>query len=331
MRGRLKAVSETVVVSFLIRLFRRFHASRITLLAAALAYYAAFSLGPLLLLLGGWFAVFLRNRPEVLERYRAVLSEMVTQLLPFEENSAALVTRSFDLIVEQLSQGAVIRSVFSVLILIWASTNFFTSLQLALEVIFDVPKVRSFWRKRVVALLLVATVAVVIGVELIGGLLATSLNRLWLVVLQLREVGVYLPVTQVAWGQGLWSELIRLLVATAVFTVAFRYLPRKSSSWLGAIIGAFFSTGSILLARYIFENAFNPESFNLIYGVVTSLLVILLWLYFALLMFLVGALIVAEISSEVRAKQRQQAREEAMQEELKRVPPKESDPSAVQQ
>ncbi len=301
----LRAVEGTVAGSFLLRLWRRFHASRLPLLAAALAYYAAFSLGPLLLLLGGWFALFLSNRPDVLREYREVLSDLMTQLMPFQEDSADLVARSFDLILLQLGEGALFRSILSVLVLIWASSNFFTSLQLALEVIFEVPKVRGFWRKRVVAVLLVATVALVIGVELIGGLLASSFNQLALVVaLRLNELDIAAPYLRVTWGQGLWTELIRLVVATGVFTVCFRYLPRKSSSWLGAGIGALFSTGSILLVRWIFGNAFNPESFNLIYGVVTSLLVILLWLYFALLMFLVGALIVAEISTDVRARGR---------------------------
>jgi uncharacterized BrkB/YihY/UPF0761 family membrane protein len=77
-------------------------------------------------------------------------------------------------------------------------------------------------------------------------------------------------------------------------------LPRQSSSWLGALAGALFSTSSILIMRWLFERSFNPEQFSLIYGVITSLLLILLWLYFALLMFLMGALLVAEISVELR-------------------------------
>ena len=162
---------------------------------------------------------------------------------------------------------------------------------------------RGFWRKRVVAVLLVATVALVIGVELIGGLLTTSINELsTLIGNQLHAFNIALPVYRISWGQGWWTDSVRFIVATTVFTVCFRYLPRRASSWRGALIGAVFSTASILIMRTIFEATFNLERFNLIYGVVTSLLAILLWLYFALLMFLVGALIVAEISEEVRAK-----------------------------
>mgnify|MGYP002779645091 CR=1 FL=1 len=305
MRARLGSFVRTPPIAFLLRLWRRFHASRLPLLAAALAYYAAFSIGPLLLLLGGWFALFLRNRPDVLAEYREVLANLTAQVMPFEEDSAALVARSFDVILTQMGEGALFRSILSVVAVPLTSSNFFTSLQLALEVIFEVPKVRGFWRKRAVAMLLVATVALVIGVELIGALLASSLNRLLLVLqLRLSELNIVVPELALRWGQGWWTELLRFVVATAVFTLCFRYLPRRSSSWLGALVGAVFSTGSILLVRWVFERTFNPDSFNLIYGVVTSLLVILLWLYFALLMFLVGALIVAEISTDVRARRR---------------------------
>lgn len=304
MRARLVKLSETAAGSFLMRLYKRYDMSKLPLLAAALAYYAAFSLGPLLLLLAGWLGVFLRNRPELSAQYRTALSDLVAQLLPLQENSEALVSQSFDVILTQLNQGAVLRSIISILILLWASSNFFTSLQLALEVIFDVPQMRGYWRKRGVAVLLVGSVALVIGVELIGGLLTSSINEFAsLTAVWLNDHNLYVPVFRFNWGQGLLTQAIRFAVATTVFTLCFRYLPRKSSSWLGALVGAIFSTTSILVMRFIFETSFSLERFNLIYGVVTSLLVVLLWLYFALLMFLVGALIVAEISEQVRPRE----------------------------
>ena len=301
MRARLKTVAETPVVSFVVQIYKRFNASHLPLLAAALAYYAAFSLGPLLLLLAGWLGVFIRSRPELLTQYSAALADLVSQLLPLRDDADVLVQQSFTVILDQLNQGALLRSIISFFVLVWASSNFFTSLQLALEVIFDVPQIRGFWRKRAVAVLLVASVTLVIGVELVGGLLASSINEFsQTVTTGLREVNFIIPDYRIRWGGNWWTELIRFGVATFVFTLCFRYLPRRSSSWLGALVGAVFSTASILVTRYAFTHLFNLDRFNLIYGVVTSLLAVLLWLYFALLMFLVGALIVAEISARVR-------------------------------
>jgi len=303
MKKRIKALSETPYGAFLLRLYQRYDNSKLALLAAALAYYAAFSLGPLLLLLAGWLGVILRNKPEISAQYKIVLLDLLSKLLPFQENINELVNNSFEIILNQFQEGAVFRSIVSVLILLWASSNFFTVLQLALEQIFDVPHVRGYWRKRLVAMLLVASVALVIAVEIVGGVINSSLAHWWnLGIMKLQEINPKLPVLYLGWRTGLLTELLKVTIATTVFTISFRYLPKKAANWYGALLGALFSTISIIVMRFVLSRSFNPAQFNLIYGVITSLLIVLLWLYFALLMFLVGALLAAEISSSMRMK-----------------------------
>ncbi len=301
MREKIKALSLTPFGAFLLRLYKRYDKSKLALLAAALAYYAAFSLGPLLLLLAGWLGVILRNRPEISAQYKIVLLDLLSKLLPFQENVGELVNNSFEVILNQFQEGALFRSIISVLILLWASSNFFTVLQLALEQIFDVPHIRGYWRKRLVAMVLVASVAVVIAVEIVGGVINSSLAHWWnMGITKLQEVNPKLPVLFLGWRTGLLTELLKVIIATSVFTISFRYLPKKAANWSGALLGALFSTISIIVMRFVLNKSFNPAQFNLIYGVITSLLIVLLWLYFALLMFLIGALLAAEISSSMR-------------------------------
>ncbi len=301
MKAKLKALTETKVGAFLLRLYKRYDKSNLALLAAALSYYAAFSLGPLLLLLAGWLGVVLRNRPEISGQYKVVLTDLISKLLPFQDNVDQLVNQSFEVILIQFQDGALLRSIISVLVLLWASSNFFTVLQLALEEIFDVPHIRGYWRKRLVAMLLVASVALVIGIEVVGGVINSSLAHWWnLGISKLQELNPKLPVLFLGWRSGLLTELLKVIISTLVFTISFRYLPKKASNWYGALFGALFSTGSIIILRFVLDKSFNPEQFNLIYGVITSLLIILLWLYFALLMFLTGALLAAEISSSMK-------------------------------
>jgi membrane protein len=285
-------------VRFARRLTERVRSTRLQLLAAALAYYAAFSLGPLLLLLAGWLALLLRSRPELAAPYRQALVDLLGQVLPLQADTAGLVTQSFDTVVNELNRGALLRSVISLLVLVWASGNFFTSLQLALEVVFDVREGRAFWRKRLVAVLLVLSVAVVIAVEVVGGALLSALNEMSQVVLDwLAQGSAPLPLLPLRLEPGAGLQVARMVVAATAFTLTFRYLPRRSSTWLGAVIGAVVSTGGILAVRWGLLLTFSPERFNLIYGVITSLLALLLWLYLALLLFLVGASVAAEVSA----------------------------------
>src|SRR5690606_13313614 len=109
--------------------YRRVTETRVQMLAAALAYYAAFSLGPLLLLLAGWLGVVGQRHGARGGEYPGGLASPLADVLPLRGGAADLVSRSFGLVVGELDQGAVLRTVVALLVLVWASGNFCTWLQ----------------------------------------------------------------------------------------------------------------------------------------------------------------------------------------------------------
>jgi membrane protein len=289
------------------RLIRRYRRARVSTLAAALAYYAAFSLGPLLLLLGGWLGSVLRDRPELAARYREALAQILAPVLPEGVESLDLVQRSFEVVVDQLTQGTLLRGALSVVVLLWAASGFFASLQRALEVIFEVSETRGFLRTRGVAMLLIAGVALVIALELIGGTLATwGWRTLQSATAGLEGVGLSLPgPPAVLTDPGPW----RLVLAVAAFAACFRWLPRRTARWDGSLLGATISVAGLELMGVLLPLALDESRFNLVYGVIASLVVLLLWLYLALLLFLLGAVVAAEASAEGRRRARQRERQ----------------------
>lgn len=288
------------------RLTRRFRHAQVSTLAAALAYYAAFSLGPLLLLLGGWLGSTLRARPELAARYREALATMLEPLLPEGFDGLALIERSFDLVLTQLSEGTFLRVGLSVIVLLWASSGFFASLQRALEQIFDVPEQRGFIRTRAVAFALVAAVALVIALELIGGSLASwSWRALRAVSEPLDAFGLQFPVAP-AWLTD--PGPLRWALAISAFTLTFRLLPRRTSRWWGSLLGALISVGGLQGMRIVLPLVFDDSRFNLVYGVIASIVVLLLWLFLTMMLVLVGAVVAAEISAEQRRRERRRDR-----------------------
>ncbi len=281
---------------FVRRVYSRYEESRLQLLAASLAYYGAFSLGPLLLLLAGWLAVVLRRRPDLLAQYREALVSLLSEALPIQVDAETLVSSSFDIVVGDLGRGALIGSVVSIGVLIWASGNFFMSLQHALEVVFEVRERRGFWRKRMVSFLLVACVAAVVAIEIVGGVALGAVRQ----VIERFSAWIGTGASQTALDPLLDLGVLRLAATTAGLTLAFRYLPRHGSTWVGAALGGAAAAVGIFVVRSLLLATFNAERFNLVYGVITGLLAVLLWLYLALLMVLVGAAIAAEVAASSR-------------------------------
>jgi len=219
--------------------------------------------------------------------------------MPLQDNSAELAERAFDTLLTLLQQGVLLNGIVSLIFLIWVSSNFFASLQLALEIIFEAREQRGFWRKRAVAFISIGAVGLVIAFEVVGGLLITSIGE---GVSQLQaaftSIGVTLPLPDLGLGLRIISQVSRFVLAAVTFTLSFRYLPRRSSTWLGALSGGLFSVVALVVARQLLFLFFNIERFNLIYGIVTRLLAILLWLYLSLMLFLIGALITAHVSQQ---------------------------------
>lgn len=296
LRTLYQRVDGTHAGRFTLHLYQRYSDTNVHFLAAALAYYAVFSLGPLLLLLASGLAVLLGNRPELAAQYRQSLVGLVAQLMPLQEDSAELIEQSFDIALGLLQEGALLRSAISLLILLWASSNFFTALQLALENIFQSPNPRGYWRKRLVGMISVLIVGIVIAIEVIGGVLVSYLQQLITLTRQTIEwlSGQSIPALRI--HIGFLNEALRAAIAASAFTLCFRLLPRRVSSWFGAFVGALVSTISIILMRQLFTQFLNVEQFNLIYGIITSLLLVLLWLYVSMLLFFLGALVAAELS-----------------------------------
>jgi membrane protein len=311
-------VFKTPVGSFIAALYKRYSTSQLPLLAAALAYYAAFSLGPLLILLTGFLGFLLRRNPELLAQYQLALTDLVSRLLPMQDTASDLARESFQSLVQQLGEGAILRSIISIFVLIWASSNFFTLLQLALELVFGVPHIRAYWRKRLLGIALIAAVALVIAFQVIGGLVISSfLGLLEFIARELQELSPGLPLLKLP-SRDLLFEGSQFVLATIVFALCFRYLPRRASHWLSSVTGAVISAVGMYVTRYFLATTFNFEQFNLVYGILTSFIVILVWLYLAILVFLLGALVAAELSFRLRIKELPANDDQIIEEEKRR-------------
>jgi membrane protein len=244
-------------------------------MGAAIAFYTLFAIAPILLIVIWVAGKFIGSdvvQAHILVQMRMLLGEpgaaAVSDLLLSAKNG----TRS------SLSTAAGIVAVFV------GATSVFAELQNALHRIWRTPPrtlVEGLWhalRARLLSfglvlgvgfLLLVSLVASA-GLEGFGNWLSPFMGNFRDLVLVL-------------------DTLLGLVIATTLFAMIYKYVPRETIAWgdvwVGALVTAsLFTAGKLVIVVYLGKIAFASA-----YGVAGSFLVLLLWVYYSAQIVLLGA------------------------------------------
>ncbi len=269
-------------LSFYWRLLKRsvseFFANNLFTYSAAIAYYTIFSLPPMLLIILSIASKFYHER----EVQTAVFDEIGAMV--GHEGAQQLQATLENLRVFEPQWWA---TAISIVVLLFTSTTVFVMMQNVLNQIFQVKSAPSksgimiMLKDRVISFALVLVIAFLLIVSLF-------LNAL------LSAVQGYLESTYGAFPvmiADILSSLVPLLLTTIVFAFILRYLPDVKlawkDTWFGAIlITLLFAGGERLISLYI-----GNSSIANFYDTAGSIMVIMVWVFYASMIFLYGALI----------------------------------------
>ncbi|MEX3932039.1 YhjD/YihY/BrkB family envelope integrity protein [Paraburkholderia phymatum] len=260
--------------SWAVGALRQFADNRCAAMAASIAFYAAFSLAPTLVMViavSGWFFGADAARGELFRQVHGVLGN----------DAAAAVTTIVQNAHRSGGAGGIAAVISFTMLAIGASATF-SSLNSALDVVWpsEAPRASSVMalvRVRLISFGLVLGVAFLLIVSLVLDTAITFIgNMLW-------GDSPYVVV----------GNLLQLLVGWLVLAFAFagllKFLPDAPVRWRDALVGgtvaaALFSAGKKLFALYL-AHAGMANSF----GAAGSLAVLLMWLYFSAVVLLLGA------------------------------------------
>jgi membrane protein len=241
-------------------------------LGASLAFYCAFSLAPLL--------VILLSIAQVLVGATSANAELGAQLTSLFGPATAKIL--LDAVTQSREFDGVLATIVSVVTLLISATTVLAALDAALQQIWKTPTVlTSGWRGWVRTRFLSFGFILALGFLLLASLTLTTA----LASLEHRISGNDGLVGLVAACEGIFS----LILVAALFTVFFRYMPAKHLPWRivaagGVLTAVLFYTGrwaiGIYLARSTQASAF---------GAAASFAALLLWLYYTAQIFLFGA------------------------------------------
>jgi len=242
-------------------------------LGAALAYYTALSLSPLLLAAVGIIGLIYGQdaaRGEIVEQIRGVVGQ-----------EAATV-------IEQLVAGTTgfggTAAAFAFVVILFGATGVFTELQSALNAIWKVPgrKVEGgivvMLRERLLSFLLVwATILLLLASLIVSSMLSGLNARI------------------VAWWPGMGMSIqvanfaLTFLIITVLFAMIFKWLPETRLAWSDVWAGAAFTAALFSVGKYLIGLYLGTAAVGSAYGAAGAFVVLLVWIYYSTQILLLGA------------------------------------------
>jgi membrane protein len=255
--------------------FRQWNQDKCGQLGAALAYYTVFSLAPLMLILLAVFGLVFGSsdvaRQKIIEQLRYLIDPSAVKVIEDIANNAAK------------PKAGVLATIIGIVIALFGASGVFGQLQDALNTIWGVKLkpgqgIWNFIRSRFLSFGMIAGVGFLLLVSLTVESLLHALSGYLKTMLpggDTLAVGVFI--------------VFDLAVVILLFAMIFRFLPDAHVKWRDVWIGAGLTTllfylGKLLLGLYLAHAAAGSA-----YGAASSLITLLLWIFFSAQVLLFGA------------------------------------------
>ncbi|MGI4982132.1 MAG: YihY/virulence factor BrkB family protein [Janthinobacterium lividum] len=260
--------------SFAMAAVKRFSSDQCTTLAASIAFYSAFSLAPMLLMViavAGWFF-----------GAEAAQGQLFARVHDFLGNDAASAIQAIVQNAHRQS-GSGLAAITSLALLFVGASATFSSLNTALDVVFPaMPK-----EKR-------SGIALMVRVRLISFGLVLGVAFLLVVSLVLDTAVAFIG--KMVWGDSpfvIVGEIVQLILSLAILSLAFtalmKLLPDASIRWRDALVGGVVSSVLFTIGKKLFALYLAHAGTASAFGAAGSLAVLLMWLYFSSAVLLLGA------------------------------------------
>ena len=244
-------------------------------MGAALAYYTLFSIAPLLLIVITTAGLFFGEE--------AVRGEIFGQLRGLMGDEGAKAIEALLASVSKPEEGALGTIVGAIFLLIGATTVF-NELQNAFDRIWQAPAGKqsggawSLIRSRLLSFGLILGIGFLMMVSLVFSAVMAAMGKWWGPLFSRLEL--------LAGGV---NFVLSFVLATVVFAMLYKFMPRVRMSWhdvwAGAAVTAMlFALGKFLIGMYIGKSAISSG-----FGAAGSLVVVLVWVYYSAQIFLLGA------------------------------------------
>lgn len=297
----IAAVRRVFVLRFTLDVFARFGRDNGGLLAAGLAFFLVLALVPLLLVgLWGLGLVYAHKPDEAVSQIQSILA---TRILPGAANTEVVRFMQQAHIADEnghagptlmnIINGHGIAGVVGFLGVVWAAIQIFVNGSTAMNAAWETKENRNWFVLRGVALGLLVGAGLLMALSLVVTGLSTAISA--------SPFAHAVPFSGALQAGAV--ELGAVVVSALMYAVIYKYLPSPAAhiSWKSALVGG-------IAAAIAFEIAKKGLSVLLLkpkaslYGDLGNLIAFVLWIYYSMMILLLGAEVSAVYAAEVERK-----------------------------
>lgn len=250
------------------RALRKFYDDDGFFLSSGIAFNILLNLIPLILLMTSIAGMYLSGYLDIFTRIHNYLEQVAPALDPNITNNLIAIIQARN-ITGIVGFGA----------LILFSTWFFRSLRIALSIVFKVEKKRSIIKGFAIDLLMLLIVEILFMVNM--GISS------YIAVLQSFQNVVFLAIAPTI--QWIIKYMLPFTIAFCTFFLVYKIIPPSKIHFKSAVRAAFFSGILWEVAKYIFEwYVLHIAEYSNIYGPLSTLVVLILWVYYSSAIFIAG-------------------------------------------
>ncbi len=292
-------------VKFIASNFNEFLAKNGPYMSAAIAYYAFFSLFPLSLALIAVFSLVLG-----IEGFEEKLITGLREQIPVLAEADDEFLGNF---FESISKGRTAGGVVAIIGLFWVSQQVFSAVRKSINVIWGIDKTRSFLTERLMDIVLMFGAATLLFASVfITGVITfiQDLSAIWL-----PDAPISDPVL---WQR--FAVFVPLALTFTVFLTLYWWLPntklRFKEVWPTALAGA--AAFEISKAVFVFYLRNMSGLATSIYGGVSAIIVLMIFVYVSAIILLVGAMLTSRYAFYL-AESEQKKRNRSLSRSLARI------------
>src|SRR4030043_2441783 len=247
---------------------RKFNDDNGFFLSSGITFNILINLIPFIMLLLGLVGTYLYNDQEVLNHIRAYLTNVAPALDP-------KIMGSFTDLIENRQ----IVGILGFVGLLWISTWVFSSLRIALNMVFRVEKSRGMLRGIGIDLLMI----LLVGILLLVSMILSS------VVTFLQGYQGRIPVAIGPTIQWILKYLLPFFLTYCMFFLIYKIIPNKRVHFKSALQSALFTGLLWELAKHLFAwYVVHLAEYSFFYGSLSTLVIFVLWVYYSSTILVVG-------------------------------------------